>query len=236
MATAITAFREKILPHVPGCPFFKVDEAIMDAIIEFCEDTHILRKGFWVDSATATTPSVVFPFVLPITFGASSSTSFGVITVTLSTYYTGYDPIVVTWFKMDGASYGLYNMAKPENYSSIDDFNTGGYQYKLFGFSTSATMELYPFDIGETHDFFIQIAVKPQSTSTTVDDIFYRDWERAIRYLAISNLQEIPEEKWSNERLADKNLNRYRGEMGRAKLRVANGMVNGESNITGGYF
>lgn len=40
---ALTALRPKVQPHVPGCPLPMIDDAILDAVIDFCNRSRAYR-------------------------------------------------------------------------------------------------------------------------------------------------------------------------------------------------
>lgn len=227
MATSVNQFRARIFPHVKGCPYPKIDEAVIDAVIQFCEDTTILRKGLWVANASASAVTDPFPFSLAEFYGQSSNANNGMITVDLTDHFTGLDPIRITNFKPENCS--AYNIHQT--------FMVGPYRKRyVFHFTSNTEMILFPFDTGTTHSFFCQLALKNRKGDTSVDDILYRDWEPAIRFKAISILQAIPNEEWTNRQESLDNDMRYRGEMGKAKLRVSSSYAMGSDHIGGGYF
>ena len=220
MATALTAFRNKIIPHVPGCPFFLIDTYVRDAAIQFCEDTHILQKSFEVEDIDYTTVSAI---------------DNDSLTVNLALYYTGYIPIWVVKLQYDGSDYKVKKFTLENDNSNLSAITEGSTLF--FNFPSTTTMKIFPLsDLTSNFDLFISLAVKPTSTVISLDDFLYEDWRKAIEPLAIAELQRIPGKPWTNLQHAEINLGIYRAHMGAAKIRVADGFAKGNQIVTGGYF
>jgi len=220
MATAIKMFRNEVIPHVPGCPFISIDQEVVKAVIRFCEETHILNKAFEAESFDYTT------------IDSSDNDS---ITVTLSDYFTGYIPLYVMRLQIDGGDVRAEKYEMLNDNSNLTSIQRGDTIF--FSFPTSTTMKMFPFtDRSSNFDLFIDLAVKPASTITGVDDFLYEDWREGIAARAISELQRLPNKPWSDRVASRDNMMDYQDNMGRAKIRVNNRYAKGSQIIGGAYF
>jgi len=220
MATPISSFRNKVIPHVPGCPWPKIDEVVVDALRKFCEDTYLIERGIESEDIDYTT---------------IDATDNDAITINLASHYTGYDPIVPVEFQIDGAPYHLQELYLYNDNSNLDSITLPG--IKFFNFPTTASMKIFPFTgQGANFDIYLKLALKPSLAVTTVDDLFFNNWADAIEFLAAGILQGIPERPWYNPDRAALNLGLYQIKKGDAKLLKNMGFAKGSQAIKGGYF
>lgn len=220
MATAISSFRNRVIPHVPGCPWPKIDQVVLDAIRKFCEDTHLIERSIESEAIDYTT---------------IDATDNDAITITLSGFFTGYDPIVPTEFQIDGAPWHLQELYLYNDNSNLGEITIDG--IKFFNFPSLTTMKIFPWTgQGVNFDIYLKLALKPTLGVTTVDDVFYNDWADAIEYLTAGLLQRIPKRTWTDYDLSNSNLGLYQTLKGRAKTRKNMGFAKGSESITGGYF
>jgi hypothetical protein len=220
MATAINSFWNRMAAKVPGCPVPAAHRAIVDAVRQFCEDTHVLLKSFEEEDIDYTT---------------IDSTDNDSITITLTSYFTGYEPIVPEFFQIDGGNWNLSRLDLYNDNSNLDSIQLT--DTKFYNFPSTTTMKIFPFtDQGANFDIFLKLAVKPNDGSTTFDDFLFNDWRKAIVPLAVAMLQEMPDRPWSNPNMAAYNRQQYLINSGKAKLNKSMGHTSGSSYITGGYF
>lgn len=222
MATAISEFRNRVLVDVPGCPIPRIDLAVLDAIRKMCEDTYAYSKSFEEEAFDYTT------------IDAADNDS---ITITLSTYFTGADPIAPLMFQIDGGEWTLRKLILENDNSNLTNIEMQG--VKFFNFPSLTTMKIFPFTSQQVNfDMFLKLAVKPTRGQTTVEDVFHDDddWFTGICHYASYLLQIIPGRTWSNGEYASFNRSRYDHYMGRVRIDLALGEAAGDLSIQGGYF
>lgn len=222
MATQISEFRNRVIAEVTGCPTARIDLAVVDAIRQMCEDTWCYTKSFEVEAIDYTT------------INAADNDS---ITITLSTYFTSADPIGVIKFQIDGGDWYTRELTLLNDNSNLSSIEIG--EVKFFNFPSLTTIKVFPFT-GQTADFdiFMKLAVKPNRSVTSVEDMFYNndDWFDGVVYLATHKLMMIPERPWSNPALATWNRNQYSDAVGRVRITEAIGASMGSVFVSGGYF
>lgn len=220
MPTAINNFWNRIAAHVPGCPVPATHRAIVDAVRQFCEDTHVLTKAFEEEAFDYTT---------------IDTTDNDAITITLSSKFSGYEVVAPEFFQIDGGEWNLSRLELINDNSNLTSIQLS--DTKFFNFPTTTTIKIFPFtDQSENFDMFLKLAVKPNDGTTFFDDFLYNDWRKAIIPLACAILQEIPDRPWSNPSLASYNRSQYLIHSGKAKLNRSMGYAAGNKYITGGYF
>ena len=212
MAATISQFRNRIIPHVPGCPIPAIDQHVVDAMRTYCEDTKIFTKMI---GATGETPADELPAVLGFVFAAYPNGDFYIVYIDLTDYtaLSGYDPIEITYFSIDGIESEISHMTIDEEVASMDVFVPR--DTKFYEFPDKENLEIFPFlTEAETEvTLEITIALKPSDGSTSVDDRFFDEWRKPIIDLAVSNLQSLPGRKWTNYDLAAVNFARYEEEI-----------------------
>jgi hypothetical protein len=190
MTTAITEFSKRVQPHVIGCPKQIVDAAVVDAIIRFCEDTHVMEKAFEHDVVTA-----------DIVVADNDSVS-----VNIATYLTNVRPIVVTEFKIDGAPWGT---AYVELLNVQDDISEISVQRaKLFTYPDVTHIKFYDIEAVDQR-FYIKQVYAPTISITTIDDLFYARYHKAIEGGALWELMSMPKKDWFDRERADHYLGDY---------------------------
>jgi hypothetical protein len=219
MATLLTAFRDKISPFVPGCPLFTVDSYTRDAVIRFCRDTNILVKNFEEADFDYTT---------------IDDTDNDSIEIDLTTYFTNYVPIEMLKLKIDGSD---KTISKLELVNDQSDMSVLDSSLIYFNYPDTTTLKLFPFtSASENFDIYVEMAVRPAHTVTSVDDFIYNDWKEAICAYALYELQKMPKKSWTDVNSAILNLNIYQNYLGDARIGIATGFANNTSVMQGGYF
>jgi hypothetical protein len=176
-----------------------IDQKVVDALREFCEMTHLMRKtlGAGLDFTGS------FPFSFPFTFTSSGSGEYNYITINFALYsnMTGYEPIVPVLLKIDGAQYSPINYTIDHGATEIaDEINYLLQSDTVFyQFPTITTMDLFPFsDDYSDAELLLTLVVKPTDAVTSVDDIFYNQYRDAICAIATAHLQRMKGRPWSD--------------------------------------
>lgn len=221
------------MPYVPGCPIPAIDQAVIDATREFCEDTNVYQKTI---GATGNAPDDDFPFVFPFTLDATPGGDYYIASVDLTDYtdLDGYDPIKPTYFMSDSVETRLVHWNLDNEITDLDYIVKTGTRF--YRFADTDTMEIFPYftEAEAEVNMVIRLAMKPEDDTTlTLDDRFYDDWKRAIIYLTTSQLQAIPNREWTDYKQAQLNMARYDAE--RSKVNFERRGCNMSRTIKNGF-
>jgi len=208
MATNITEFSKRVQPHVMGCPKQIVDIAVVDTIIRFCEDTHVMEKAFEHD--------VVVADII-----AADNDS---VSVNIATYLASVRPIIVTEFKIDGAPWGTAYVELLNVQDDISEISVP--RAKLFTYPDVTHIKFYDIEAVDQR-FYIKQVYAPTTSITTVDDLFYARFHKAIEGGALWELMNMPKKDWYDKERADHYLGDYNN--GVAMAVVRKGFTKGSS-------
>jgi len=208
MATNITVLSSRVQPDVIGCPRPVVNNAVIDAIIKFCEETHIIEQGFEHDVVSG-----------DITAADNDS-----VNVLLTTYVSAtLRPVVMTEFRIDGA---IWETEYIELLNDLDDLSEIEVpRAKLFNYPDRTHVKFYGIDVKDQR-FYIKQVYAPLTTITTIDDWIYDRYHKAIEAKAKWELMSMPGKDWSNAGLAEYNLSLYRDGIAEAKAALGHNRGN----------
>ncbi len=206
MSTNITEMSRRIAPDLIGCPRILIDEAIVDALIRFGEDTHIIEKGFEHDVVTADV----------ITADNNS------VNVNIATYITDMRPVVLTEFKIDGTDWDAQFVDLENVMDDIDEISVAG--VKLFTYPDRTHIKFYNIN-AEDQRFYIKQVYVPTSTITTVEDDFYDRYHKHIEAAAKAELMGMPKKDWSDPPMAGYYESKYQDGVARTRIKKDNGMT-----------
>lgn len=239
---AISDFRNEILSDVPECPIPKVDEALVEAMRTFCEDTYCLEKTLAFNITDSTISEAIFPMIIPFAFGESDEEKdplVGAVYLSLIDSLAGLDPIKPTYFKLDGLEKELAWFDLDNDFSSDLINNTAFLKgRKLYCFPSTYTVKIFPVTATEkTKEIIMALAMKPSVGSTTVNERFYREYRKAIEALALHLLQKIPSRPWTNFDASLLNYSIYSQVLGLARRdRSQAGIASWNKTAQGVYF
>lgn len=209
MATALTAFRSRVLPNVPMCPDIVVDEAVLDACIEFCEKTNIIRET--LDPVTTTADQ------FQIDFDASPSTKI----VQLMQVWCGVREIYPTQEDASGAF----------SYSETitgETATTGMPQ--AFSELSSGSIVTYPRP-DKAYQLTARVSLKPSRNATVVHDDLYENWANVIAAGALYRLYTM-KATWQDPQRASLEREEFRSGIGNAILESKRGRNRAEDMVT----
>jgi hypothetical protein len=194
VATAISQFRNRILPYVPGCPVPVVDTKVVDAMRTFCVDTNVFTKTI---GATRTLQDG-FTYTLAFTLAQSGDYYHIDIDITDYSNLDGYDLIMPVLCLSNGVEKNLLRLDLDENFNDLDLIVPTN--SKFFCIPSSTIIRIFPYESEDDADveLVLTLSMMPEDGSTTVDDKFFGDWRDAIIALASANLQSIPKRSWTD--------------------------------------
>lgn len=209
MSTAITVLSNRVQPEVIGCPKTVVDNAVVDAIIKFCEETHIIEQAFEHDVVSG-----------DITAADNDS-----VNVLLTTYVSAtLRPIVITEFRIDGVLWETAYLNLLNDLDDLDELYVSNTKY--FNYPDRTHIKFYGIE-AEDQRFYIKQAYAPLTSITTIDDYIYDRYHKAIEGRAKWELMTMPGKDWSNGDLALYNNKMYRDGVAEAKSIVSHGFTKG---------
>ena len=196
----LTDFLPQIQPSISGCPESIALDAIRNACIRFCTDTWLVRESLFASDIVAG--------VRDYTISASA----------------GNETIGVISF--------LYNEIElPKMTEEELDVLDSGWRTSDPGVATAITAPT-PDRIllnripEETiiNGMIARIATRPTDSATSVSDLLFNDWRKAIKYGALEELYEIPKKGWSDMKQSlwyGKKFN-FEIQRGKARARMGN--------------
>lgn len=211
MATSISEFRGGVLTDVIGCPPFIVDQAVIDAIIQVSKDAVLFQQSFEheVDASADV-----------------DTADNDAITITLTDYIdASLRPTTVQMLKIDGNDWGTSFL---ELLNDVDVLST--YQIsdtKFYNFPLTTTIKIFPMDTTNDVLVFLDLALVPLRTMTTVDDRIYNDHRVAVEEYAKHLLMMQPKKEWSDSNLAEYHLAKYSRHMEEGRINRLHGFTFG---------
>lgn len=211
MTVNISEFRGGVLTDVIGCPRHIVDQAVVDAIIQVSKDAVLFQQAF----------------EHPVDASADVDTADNdAITITLTDYIdASLRPTTVQKLQIDGQDWGT---AYIELLNDVDDITI--YQIsdtKFFNFPLTTTIKIFPMDTTNDVLVFLDLALVPLRTMTTVSDIIYNDHRVAVEEWAKHLLMIQLKKEWSDPRMAEYHLAKYSRQMEEGKINRMQGFTFG---------
>jgi hypothetical protein len=202
----LDTFMSRILPHVPACPDVVAQEALLDAAIEFCEKTLVVRQTLSVLGTTANT----------MEYTLSAPAGEAVVAP------------IQAWFKGR-----LLEPVAADLIGNVQAFNTSPVEVTVtkagpthFYWTAPSKIGLYPVpDDTEASTLTVRAALKPTRTATQLEDVLYDDWIDALMAGALSRLHAMKDQPWAS---ADRSLIRareFRNSVQRARAEGTTGRV-----------
>jgi hypothetical protein len=200
MAAALAAFRSRVLPNLPSCPDILVDQAVLDACIEFCEKTNIVRftsdptavasGEYEIDIDTPTSSKVVQ--VQRVWIGATELTP------------------------LQEDDVGVFGFTEAVTGETVANGTPTS-----FGEIRPGTIALYPRP-NSTVYITTRSSIKPSRSATSVDDVLYEDWVNVIASGALYRLYTMKAE-WQDTARAGIELAAFKQGVGNAILESRRG-------------
>lgn len=172
--TAISSFTDVVRPYVQSCPESAIEDAVLRACITLCEQSLVVQEE--LAAVDVTTGDDTY------TFTASSDTQ--PLTV-ISLFYNDFRIYPKTRDELEFLDPG-WQFADP------------GKATYFIGLAPDTIQLNRVADEDITDGLVPTIATRPEIGATTLPDIIYENYLEAIRYGAVSYLQELPDKKWTD--------------------------------------
>jgi hypothetical protein len=196
MAKTWSDFADLMRPSIMGCPDLLMEDYVKRAVIDFANETHIMRADaddvvIVADTASYTltfTGSEVTPiYILNVKFGDNT------LYETSENELDAHDP---DWRHEEGTP--THRFQTPDN-----------------------KMVLYPVpDSTEDDDLEVECVVKPTTSATGVDDYVFDDFGYVIAEGALADLKRIPGKPWTDPAAASFHYALYKKGISKARRKV----------------
>ena len=202
---ALSAFYPRILPHLPGCPEALVDQVLVDAAIEFCDSSLVLRQR--LDSFNTVVDKVQYDLDPPS---------------------IQHDINRVLGVTLDGKelSPGMAEVIR-------GDLPTAA--AKPRGFYTDRTDSIFTLMLSPPPDkvypVIVSVALSPARTATQLEDDLYNIWIDQITSSAIARAMQIPGQPFSNPARAQSLLDSVARQTVRSRIEGNYGMIRGSMRV-----
>lgn len=190
---------QRLVPHVPGCPFPVIEQFIRDVAIDACERTLSWR---YVQPPIRLTPGVYdYPYELP-----TGSDIHAFLTVAVNGKEIAPLTIEETVSLYPGfVDYDTDKRSEPRHIFQINP--------RMFG--------VLPIpDDSEDYDLNMVVALKPLRDSDGMDKIALDELENTIMHGALQHLLVIPDKNWTNDKLAAYHAGQYRTRLTERRARA----------------
>jgi len=173
---------QRLVTHVPGCPFPVIEKFVRDAAIEVCEKTLVWK---YEQPSIRLTPGIHdYPYEPP-----TQAEVHAYIWVTIND-----DPITPLTIEQLYSIYPAWPnsdpeaLAKPQHISHLNPDN----------------FVVAPLpDDDEDYDVNMLVALKPLRTATGMDQTVLDEIENAVMDGALAALYRLPEKPWTDKSLAE---------------------------------
>jgi|688.fasta_scaffold162121_3 hypothetical protein len=202
---ALSAFFPRILPYLPGCPEPLAAQVLIDAAIEFCDSSLVLRQN--LDTFNTVVGRVQYDLDAP----SAQHDISRVLGVTLD------DKELVA---------GMAEAIR-------GDMPTA--PAKPRGFYTDRTDSVFTLMLSpppdEVYSVLVNVALSPARTATQLDDDLYNTWINPIVSSAIAQAMQIPGQPFSNPAQAQILLNSVARQTVTSRIEGNYGFVRGSMRV-----
>jgi hypothetical protein len=206
---ALSAFTPRIAYRVDGCPDITIEQAVLDACIDFCERSLILRQTL--------DPTAVVAGVKEVDLDLPSGTRLAKI------MKVWVDDREISAVSEDEVGTPLAHVDSVPGVTGVSSMPTGYVE------SSPGTIRLYPAP-DKTYSVTVRAALKPSRSATAVDDILFENWVNAITEGALARLYVMPE-VWGNAALAAVSAKAFLAFVSSASTEAQHGRGRGELRV-----
>lgn len=202
---ALSAFFPRILPYLPGCPEPLAAQVLIDAAIEFCDSSLVLRQNL-----------------------DTFNTVVGRVQYDLDAPSAQHDINRVMGVTLDGKEL-VAGMAE----AIRGDMPTA--PAKPRGFYTDRTDSVFTLMLSpppdEVYSVLVNVALSPARTATQLDDDLFNTWINPIVSRAIAQAMQIPGQPFSNPAQAQILLNSVARQTVTSRIEGNYGFVRGSMRV-----
>ena len=202
---ALSAFFPRILPYLPGCPEPLVAQVLIDAAIEFCDSSLVLRQNL-----------------------DTFNTVVGRVQYDLDAPSAQHDINRVMGVTLDGKE-----LVAGMSEALRGDMPTA--PAKPRGFYTDRTDSVFTLMLSpppdEVYSVLVNVALSPARTATQLDDDLYNTWINPIVSSAIARAMQIPGQPFSNPAQAQILLNSAARQTVTSRIEGNYGLVRGSMRV-----
>jgi hypothetical protein len=211
MATDISTWRDEVAYYVKGPSDELVDWATLEALRVFCSHTGIWRYKLARISIVA--DESLYSFTAVITDGKNIL-----------------DAILWAKYKQDGDEDDQFVNLELMEFDSEELRRRAAWEFEEsttpFGIMVTddKKFRLYPIPTEASEEgLYIKVQVKPAKDCTKVPDRIYDDYHKGVTHAAVSILQNMTNQPWSDKEHAKDNWNQYKAIRNNAKADIQYG-------------
>lgn len=215
MTDLITLYKH-VKPDVPGCPDPLLDRAIINAAIEFHEESKIYCAELTAINVVADEPE--YDLVPPA--------GYAVVDIRRARFddkpliAKSRDQLDQMWVDQNTRSLFHYHHMTGYNFDA-DSWEVATTSRPQFFYQpTSSSLRLVAIpDTAYVGGLKVNAALKPTPDATAIEDWIYNDYYKAIAAGAIAEVARIPEKMWTNPGLGDLRDREFRAGIAKARGR-----------------
>jgi len=193
------------MPSVPGCPEPLARQAILDAAIEFCEETGVTKVT--TDPVYLQAGEAVYSVDLPSQQGV----------VTVQRAWCGTRELIAAPSAM---------VSEVQVY--IGSTPGAGQEPTHFIEHPAGEVSLFPTPgVGVNAMLVFRATTKPKRTATSVENVLFEDWAEFIVAGALRRLHDVPDTPFFSPQLAQRQAGLFQLGISRARLEAQRGRVRG---------
>ena len=204
----IEAFRSRVATNVLNCPDMVIDQAVLDASIEFCERSNIIR------ATLAQINLVANDFLITLAAPASCR-----LVQVQSAWVDGTE---IAPLPADNA--GVFEYVTAVTGQSA---KTGAPRF--FSEASPGVIALHPRP-DKAYVLTVRASTKPSRAAIVVDDALLEDWANAVSCGALSILYSMRAE-WADQALAKSERKRFDSFIGDALIEASRGRNRAEAAV-----
>jgi hypothetical protein len=222
VAVALTEFLSHVLPATPKCPQVLAEKAILDSAADFCKQSYVLRQDISAISVVANQSQ----------YSLANPTDLQIYAIAHLLYDgkkmwpTSEDEMDLNWdtIRQDAAlefsdpddDWRLQTSARPTLF-----YQPTPNLIRVIGIPTAAL----------TSGITGRIYVYPAQAATTLDDWVYAEFYEAIAAGALARILAVPDQAWSNTKLAAYYLSTFDQGVSNAKGRGTRGNARDNQSV-----
>jgi len=207
MSVVLSIFTPDIAYRVDGCPDPTIERAVLNACIEFCEFSGVLKRTLDDETVAAGTAEVDLPI-------------------------DNSEQLVSIQYVACNGSF-LQPVAEADASEAVLFGGSSG-QPLVFVETALGTIRLYPVP-DKSCTLSMKVSVKPSRTANYVDALLFTRWKDPIVDGALARLYSMPE-RWGSGTLASFHLNRFFQQAAGARIESSKGNTRAQRRVYGPRF